>query len=58
MCMTKPHKLLDEYKEMKSCPYRGDYHYCHSCKFCIICKFSPWKNNIALRQHIKNNLGK
>lgn len=54
----RPHKLLDEYQEMKECPYRGDYHYCHSCKYYNICKFSPWKNNMALQRHIQENIGK
>lgn len=55
---THPHKLADEYETMKSCPYRGDWHYCHGCNFEYICTGSPNYEKNAVKKHIEENWGK
>lgn len=55
---NKPHKLIDDFNEMKSCPYHDDWHYCCRCDFENICKWSNKKNEVAIKKYIKENWGK
>ena len=55
---SHPHKLADEYEEMKNCPYRGDWHYCCRCKFDLICTGSDHYNKNMVKKHIEENRGK
>ena len=55
---SHPHKLADEYEEMKNCPYRGDWHYCCRCKFEYICTGSDHYDKNMVKKHIEENRGK
>lgn len=55
---SHPHKLADEYEEMKNCPYRGDWHYCCRCKFELICTGSDHYDKNIVKKHIEENRGK
>lgn len=57
---TKPHKLIDEFKQMKNCPYKDDWHYCCRCDKETFCKWadSPRKSKEAIKEHIQENWGK
>lgn len=58
--MEKPHKLIDEFRDMQDCPYKGDWHYCCRCDKEDFCKWSdsPRKSKEAIRHHIQKNWGK
>lgn len=55
---NKPHKLIDDFNKMKSCPYHEDWHYCCRCKFEYICKWSDNKIKEVQEKYIKENWGK
>ena len=55
---SKPHKLIDEFNEMKNCPYHEDWHYCCRCDYEMICKWSNHYNKDLVKKHIENNKGK
>ena len=55
---SHPHKLADEYEEMKNCPYRGDWHYCCRCEFDYICTGSNHYDKNMVKKHIEENRGK
>ena len=52
------HKLADDYETMKSCPYRGDWHYCCRCKFELICTGSDHYDKNMVKKYIEENWGK
>lgn len=55
---THPHKLADDYDTMKSCPYRGDWHYCCRCKFDYIGTGSDNYDKNMVKKYIEENWGK
>ena len=55
---NKPHKLIDNFNKMKSCPYHKDWHYCCRCDFEYICKWSDNKIKEVQKKYIKENWGK
>lgn len=55
---SHPHKLADDYETMKSCPYRGDWHYCCRCKFECICTGSDHYDKNMVKKYIDENWGK
>lgn len=55
---SQPHKLADEYEEMKTCPYRGDWHYCCRCELDYICTGSNHYDKNMVKKHIEENRGK
>ena len=55
---SHPHKLADNYETMKSCPYRGDWHYCCRCEFELICTGSDHYDKDIVKKYIEENWGK
>ena len=55
---SHPHKLADDYETMKSCPYRGDCHYCCRCRFELICTGSDHYDKNIVKKYIEENWGK
>lgn len=55
---SQPHKLADECEEMKTCPYRGDWHYCCRCELDYICTGSNHYDKKMVKKYIEENKGK